>query len=327
MGREWSSRAINSCFRMQAIKWVVAKCRGSIWLCWRKFCMFFQLFTEMPEKRRKPLEKTWRTQWRTHPEITDFCPLAWSNVVRSKSCVRAFKRYGLLSKTPFWGVNVLKEPTWPISGPFAVIFCPISIGFLNFRAILMILGSKGPCAVCHSGGLPPQSFLLSPLENSQMVAGVRGMKVFFIVSWWSHVCYLVTWKIPKILILRSCDGNIILTSYFTTLKVGSYSDMKRRTTFCLFWLILICRFFCNVFSKEKSSQYGGAMIKLSQNDPPPPSAHTNLNQDLLMALLLMGCFPRNLGRENGPFRHSGKRPIKEGKPPIKADRLLSGMPQ
>ena len=47
-----------------------------------------------------------------------------------------------------------------------------------------------------------------------------------------------------------------------------------------------------------------------------------------MGLLLMGCFPGIFKRENGPSRHSGKRPTEVGKQPIerliKANGLFSG---
>ena len=59
-----------------------------------------------------------------------------------------------------------------------------------------------------------------------------------------------------------------------------------------------------------------------------------------MALSLMGCCPRDFGRENGPLRHSGKqpievgkwpikewkRPVKEGKRPVKPSGLFFGHP-
>ena len=52
-----------------------------------------------------------------------------------------------------------------------------------------------------------------------------------------------------------------------------------------------------------------------------------------MPLFLMGCFPNDFQRENGPLRHSGKRPIKVGKRPskdgerpIKVNGLFSGTP-
>ena len=59
-----------------------------------------------------------------------------------------------------------------------------------------------------------------------------------------------------------------------------------------------------------------------------------LSQNLLTPLFLRkGCFPGIFERENGPLRHSGKRPIqvgkrpiKEGKRPIKLNGLFSGTP-
>ena len=40
-------------------------------------------------------------------------------------------------------------------------------------------------------------------------------------------------------------------------------------------------------------------------------------KNLLMGLLLMGCFQGIFERENGPSRHSGKQPIKVGKDPFR----------
>ena len=74
-------------------------------------------------------------------------------------------------------------------------------------------------------------------------------------------------------------------------------------------------FFCNNFGRD------GNLCACN---------HVSYAKTLLTVLLLMGCFLGEFEEGNSPVRQSaikvGKRPIEEGKCPIKANWLFSGNP-